>query len=99
MKILPATVIPHRAGGDTPGASATALAASTGRHARSSGKPTTSVSRGAAAVGTGERMNQFHGGHDEKSGDAPPDPDAVLAEFPELRRLVDLLRAGWQFLP
>ena len=24
---------------------------------------------------------------------------AALVEFPELRRLVDLLRAGWQFLP
>jgi hypothetical protein len=24
---------------------------------------------------------------------------AALAEFPELRRLVDLIRAGWQFLP
>ena len=31
---------------------------------------------------------------------APPDASAAaLTEFPELRRLVDLLRVGWQFLP
>lgn len=30
--------------------------------------------------------------------DAPPDP-GTLAEFPELRRLGDMLRVGWQFLP
>jgi hypothetical protein len=44
-------------------------------------------------------MNRTHDVDDEKSGDAPPDPGAALAEFPELRRLVDLLRVGWQFLP
>jgi hypothetical protein len=33
------------------------------------------------------------------SGDAPRDEDSPLTEFPELRRLVDLLRAGWQLLP
>jgi hypothetical protein len=96
MKILPATVIPHPAGG---GASAAALAPSTGRHARSSSLPTTSVSRGTVVVDTGERMNQLHGGNDEKSSDVPLDPEAALTEFPELRRLVELLRAGWQLLP
>jgi hypothetical protein len=44
-------------------------------------------------------MNRLQGGNDEKFGDAPLDPGAALAEFPELRRLVDLLRAGWQLLP
>jgi hypothetical protein len=34
-----------------------------------------------------------------KMGDVPADPGEALAEFPELRRLVDLLRVGWQFLP
>jgi hypothetical protein len=38
-------------------------------------------------------MNRTRGVDNEKPGEAP------LAEFPELRRLVDLLRAGWQFLP
>lgn len=39
------------------------------------------------------------GDNDETLDDAPPDQDGPLAEFPELLRLVDLLRAGWQFLP
>jgi hypothetical protein len=43
-------------------------------------------------------MNQLQGGG-EKVGDAPLDLGAALTEFPELRRLVDLLRAGWQLLP
>ena len=50
-------------------------------------------------VDGGERMNRTRVDNDEKFGDAPPDPGAALAEFPELRRLVELLRAGWQFLP
>jgi hypothetical protein len=54
----------------------------------------TSVSRGVAVVDTGERMTRL-----QDDDDMPPDPGAALAEFPELRRLVDLLRAGWQLLP
>jgi hypothetical protein len=52
-----------------------------------------------AVADAGERVNRLQGDHDEKLGDAPLDPDAALTEFPELRRLVDLLRAGWQLLP
>jgi hypothetical protein len=48
---------------------------------------------------SGERVNRTQGGNDERFGDGPLDPGAALGEFPELRRLVDLLRAGWQFLP
>ena len=35
----------------------------------------------------------------DKHGDAPLDSSPALAEFPELRRLIELLREGWQFLP
>lgn len=57
------------------------------------------MSRGAVVVDTGERMNRTQSVNDKKFGDAPLDPGAALTEFPELRRLVDLLRAGWQLLP
>jgi hypothetical protein len=57
------------------------------------------VSRGATVADTGERMNRTQSINDEKSGATPLDPNATLTEFPELRRLVDLLRAGWQLLP
>lgn len=44
-------------------------------------------------------LNQLRSGDDEKLGDPPLDPGAALTEFPELQRLVDLIRAGWQLLP
>jgi hypothetical protein len=49
-------------------------------------------------VDTGERMNRTMD-INNKYDDAPLDPAAAFTEFPELRRLIDLLRAGWQFLP
>jgi len=100
MKILPAIVIPARPGDDQ--------SRRLGRGAPtdywtgcawSFGQPATSVSRGPAVVEIGERMNRTQDVDDEKFGDGPLGLGAALAEFPELRRLVDLLRAGWQFLP
>lgn len=44
-------------------------------------------------------MNRTWDVNDQKSGETSLDPGAALAEFPELRLLVDLLQAGWQLLP
>jgi hypothetical protein len=49
-------------------------------------------------VDAGERMNRTMDVND-KYGDAPLDPADALSEFPELERMIDLLRAGWQFMP
>jgi hypothetical protein len=57
------------------------------------------MSRDATVVNTGEHRNRTQSVNDEKFDATPLDPDATFTEFPELRRLVDLLRAGWQLLP
>jgi hypothetical protein len=48
-------------------------------------------------IDAGEHMNRTM--EINKYDDAPHDPTAALTEFPELRRLIDLLRAGWQLQP
>ncbi|MFL6118143.1 hypothetical protein [Actinophytocola sp.] len=43
-------------------------------------------------------MNRFSD-INEEFGDVPLESRTAFAEFPELRRLIDLVRAGWQFIP